>query len=237
MKIIQNHIATRQAEFSAHPFFANLDALNSVEEFLGVASDLAFWVMLFQDVLRINETRIKDSYLRKLAKHHRLEDSGHDKWFLEDVATQGNKCGINDLFDKKNTITRDAAYSIMAEVYNLHDERLRIVLLFTLESSGHIFFTKAAKFVDNNGYSDRLKYFSNTHLEVEKAHAMFEEEMERGFYSISLSVEERSAAIALVDKVYEAFNLMFDGLVEKIVQQNSLKTGTKAVTYNEAKIG
>lgn len=224
MKTVQDYIAKRQAEFSEHPFFTYLDNCANIEDFLAVSVDLAFWVMVFQDVLRLNESRVKDPYLRKLAKHHRIEDSGHDKWFLEDITNQStHKDTMSCLFQKRNSSTRDAAYAIMSEVFNLHDERLRIVLLFTLESTGHIFFAKTAKYVDTKGYTDRLKYFSESHLEVEKAHAIFEEEMERKFTEIPLSLEDRSAAIALVDRVYEAFILMFDGLVTQLIEAKASK--------------
>lgn len=218
MKTIQEHIAQKQAEFAKHPFFSYLENCASVEDFLQIAADLAFWVMVFQDVLRLNEERVKDPYFRKLARHHRIEDRGHEQWFLEDVASLRNKnrSTIRELFDKENTTTRDAAYAIVSEVFHIHDERLRVILLFTLESTGHIFFDRAAKFVDNNGYTERLKYFSNNHLEVEKAHAIFEEEMEKKFFSIVLSMEKRSEAKALVDRVYAAFTLMFDGLVKQL---------------------
>lgn len=241
MKTIQAYIAEKQSQFAEHPFFTYLDKCATIEDFLLVASDLAFWVMTFQDILRLNEERVKEPYLRKLAKHHRIEDRGHEQWFLQDIASlqtqEKNSCDISELFSKKNTSTRDAAYAIVSEVFHLYDERLRVIMLFTLESSGHIFFDRAAKFVDRNGYTNRLKYFSNNHLEVEMAHAIFEDEMERKFFSIELSAEKRSEAIALIDRVYDAFTLMFDGLVKQLDQSSIIAANTTITPFNAAKIG
>jgi hypothetical protein len=233
MKTIQSYIAEKQTQFALHPFFTHLEKCASIHDFLEVSADLAFWVMVFQDILRLNEERVKDPYLHKLAKHHRIEDRGHELWFLEDIENlrNKNKRDITGLFDKNNTSTRDAAYAILAEVFNLHDERLRVILLFTLESTGHIFFGKAADFVEKTGYTQRLKYFSNNHLEVEKAHAMFEESMEKEFFSIVLSVEKRAEALALVDSVYNAFSSMFDGLMKQI---NANKEQIKTVNISTA---
>jgi hypothetical protein len=217
MKHVQDHIADKQSQFAEHQFFKSMGRCESVPQFLEIVSDLSFWVMSFQDILRLNEERVKDPYLRRLAKHHRIEDRGHELWFLEDVSSlhQETKCDIRNLFHQKKTSIRDASYAIISEVFNTDDERLRIILLFTLESTGHIFFEKAAQFVQDNGYTDRLKYFSNHHLEVEKAHAIFEDAMEKEFLSMLLSAEKRSAALALIDRVYAAFTQMFDSLLEQ----------------------
>src|SRR5690606_33487722 len=115
------------------------------------------------------------------ARHHRLEDAGHEKWFLHDKKYIGKlshepACNKNDvawLYGKESQLTRDAAYSIMAEIYKADDEMLNIILLLTLESSGHVFFEKVVKQVKKTGQDKNLKYFSSSHLEVEMAHALF----------------------------------------------------------------
>ena len=148
-----------------------------------------------------------------------MEDSGHEKWFLHDkkylneLATGGDKDNVEWLYSKELQITRDAAYKILSEVYNLDDEILNVVLLLTLESSGHVFFEKVANQVKKVGGDEVLKYFSSSHLEVEMAHALFEEEMEKKLFETKLPIETRRKALKLVDRCYEAFFSMFDGLI------------------------
>ncbi|HEL8628416.1 TPA: hypothetical protein U0E97_002449, partial [Legionella pneumophila] len=85
--------------------------------------------------------------------------------------------------------------------------------LLTLESSGHVFFEKVVKQVKKTGEDKNLKYFSSSHLEVELAHALFEEEMERKVYSRRLPISTRREALRMVDRCYDAFSKMFDGLI------------------------
>lgn len=221
MKTIQAYIDSKQQEFMNHPFFDVLAQLNSLEEISYFVPELTFWAMTFQDILRLNEERVTDPYLKKVARHHRLEDAGHEKWFLHDKKYMGglssdkscNKDDVAWLYSKESQLTRDAAYSIMSEIYKIDDEILNIVLLLTLESSGHVFFEKVAKQVKKTGEDKNLKYFSSSHLEVELAHAIFEEEMERNLFARTVPVNIRREALKMIDRCYEAFNKMFDGLI------------------------
>lgn len=221
MKTIQAYIDSKQNEFMNHPFFKLLEGLDSLEEISYFVPELTFWAMTFQDILRINEERVQDPYLKKVARHHRLEDAGHEKWFLSDKKYMSElcndpACGRDDiawLYRKDSQIIRDAAYAIMAEIYKLDEEILNVALLLTLESSGHVFFEKVVNQVKKTGEDKNLKYFSSSHLEVEMAHAIFEEEMERKIFERKLSVSTRRKGLQMIDRCYAAFNKMFDGLI------------------------
>lgn len=221
MKTIQAYIDSKQNEFVNHPFFNILEELNSLEEINYFVPELTFWAMTFQDILRINEERVKDPYLKKVARHHRLEDAGHEKWFLSDKKyisefcndSSGTRDDVAWLYSKDSQLIRDAAYAIMAEIYKLDEEILNVALLLTLESSGHVFFEKVVKQVKKTGQDKNLKYFSSSHLEVEMAHALFEEEMEKKIFAIHLPISTRREALKMIDRCYDAFNKMFDGLV------------------------
>lgn len=221
MKTIQDYIDSKQQEFATHPFFEILEQFKSLEEFSYFVPELTFWAMTFQDILRINEERVKDPYLKKIARHHRLEDAGHEKWFLQDkkymeglnADSSRDTNDISWLYSKETQLTRDAAYAILAEIYKAEDEIINIVLLLVIESSGHVFFEKVAKQAKESGEDRNLKYFSTSHLEVEMAHALFEEEMEKSLFARKVPVNVRRDALKMVDRCYDAFNQMFDGLV------------------------
>src|SRR6185312_10890845 len=109
------------------------------------APRLAFWVMSFQDILRLNEQMVNDPVLKRIARHHRDEDLGHERWFLEDIAKlTGGPLTISALYGRASASTRDAAYQLITEVYRATDDRLRIVLVLVLESTGHVFFGRTA---------------------------------------------------------------------------------------------
>lgn len=223
MKTIKTYIKSKQDEFKQHEFFKKLEQMNDVDEFNGFVNHLAFWPMAFQDILRLNEDRMTDEYLGKVARHHRQEDTGHERWYISDInfldtTSHTKNYYFELLFNNEHTETRDASYAILSEVFKLTDDRLRVILLLTLESSGHIFFEKTAAKVRSTSaeLDSTLQYFSTHHLEVEQAHEVFEDAMEAELYSIILPEDVRREAINMIDRVYDAFSLMFNGLVDTI---------------------
>jgi hypothetical protein len=216
MKTVQAEIYTKQKEFANHPFFGILSRLSSLQELSYFIPELTFWVMVFQDILRLNEERVTDPDLKRIAHHHRLEDAGHEQWFLHDRNYVGDRNSNDEdigwLFGRETRSMRDPAYAILAEIYRGDSEWLNIALLFVMESSGHVFFERVAEQVRKTGEEHKLKYFSHSHLDVELAHALFDEEMERILYEAPLPETIRRDAIGLVNRCYDAFNKMFDGL-------------------------
>jgi hypothetical protein len=182
---------------------------------LSFAPDLTFWVMAFQDILRLNAKLTQDPTIRKIVRHHRAEDLGHERWFLDDLAAmQVPAPDVRWLFGERHSSTRDAAYALMSEVYRTTDDRMRLVLVKTLESAGHVFFGRIAAAVEKAGWTKMLKYFSFSHLEVEKNHEVFEEEISRTVSGIKLAPKARAEAKQLVDRCYAAFTAMFDAICE-----------------------
>lgn len=220
MKTIETYIESKQYEFMNHPFFKLIEQFDTLEKINYFVPELTFWAMTFQDILRLNEEKVKDPYLKNVAIHHRLEDAGHEKWFMHDKKYMhpnpeqvNENHDINWLFSQETQATRDAAYAIVSEIYKIEDENLNIALLLTLESSGHIFFEKVANQVKKTGENENLMYFSSNHLDVELAHSMFEDEMEKKMMERVLPVNVRREALKMIDRCYEAFDKMFDGLL------------------------
>lgn len=216
MKNIEQYIMYHQHQFTKHDFYKHLDEVDTIEEFAKFVPVLTFWVMTFQDILTFNTQNVTDPYLKRIARHHEIEDKNHNLWFLDDMNIIVNDSEDRDiawLFNETNSITRKAAYLLMAEGLKCSEDIFRIILLMTLESSGHIFFEKVADKIKELGYDDKLKYFSSYHLEVEKNHALFEEELEAELMSMQLTDEQRVKAITMIDNMYEAFVMMFDNLL------------------------
>jgi hypothetical protein len=213
VKAVLQYIRVRQSRFAEHAFFDELREDLPLEQALAFAPRLAYWVMSFQDVLRLNAQRVQDPELKQLMLRHRAEERGHDTWFFEDVALlMGRPLSVDELWNRSHQSTRDASHDLICEALRPLDDRLRVVLVLALESTSHAFFTRTAALTQTLGSDKRLKYFSNHHVEAEEQHEVFEAEMEKMLHGLELTPALRGEAVALVDRVYAAFHAMFDGL-------------------------
>jgi hypothetical protein len=165
------------------------------------APALHFWVMAFQDLLRINEAQVSDPTLRVIASRHRGDDAGHERWYLSDLEVLR---GPRDLDDRA---TRDASYALVAEVYRATTDAERIVLLLALEAAGHVFFQAI---VDRCSIPN-LRYFARSHFAVEQAHDLFNGKTRETLACLELG-DAAPAARQLVDRVFATFEAMFTGL-------------------------
>lgn len=227
MKRVGQYLAAKQHEIAAHPFFQRLERSRGSQRELAFASGLTFWVFVFQDVLRLNEARVTDPALARVARHHRAEDQGHDVWFLQDLALlDPTPRDVRWLFGPKHVEARDAAYALMSEVFRATNDHVRVALLLTLESAGHVFFERIAEHVHAAGMTDELRYFSRHHLAVEKDHAMFEEGA-RADLEVELPEAVQAEVLAMIDRAYLAFGQLFDSLEARLAHRSS---GTHAVS-------
>ncbi|MBK7829680.1 hypothetical protein [Nannocystis sp.] len=212
---IFGHLAMRQTSFEDHPFFVHLREHPPADWVSGFLPFIAFWVKAFQDLLGIIEDRVKDPEMRAIAVHIRQGDNGHDNWFVQDMALVGNPIpSFQEVFGPAHRSTRIASYALVAETFRVTDDRLLIVLLLALEAASYVFFTKMAEYLEHTGYPHELQYFGRRHLDAELEHGIVEAEMdnqvERSFAS---SPELRVEALALVDRIFDAFTGMFAGFV------------------------
>ncbi len=212
MKAVLQYISDRQSRFADHPFFDGFRQERPLEQVLAFAPRLAFWVMCFQDVLRLNAQRVEDPEFAVLMLRHRSEERDHDNWFFEDIARlRGTPLTLHEQWSRTHECTRDASYALISEVLRPMDDRLRMVLVLTLEATSHVFFTHASRLVQT---SDRgLKYFSDHHMRAEEQHEVFEEQMEAYLRAIELTPPLQEEAVALVDRLFAAFDAMFQGML------------------------
>ena len=142
MLIIQDHLKTNQTAFQNHSFFKDLKKQTKFLDAMAFAPKITFWVMAFQDILRLIPSRVQSKELRRIATHHKIEDAGHDKWFLEDISflERDKSYDIPWLFSKENAFVRDFVYNIISEALTISHDHLKITLILILESTCHIFF-------------------------------------------------------------------------------------------------
>ncbi len=224
MNDILNDIEARQAQFSTLPFFKFLEQGNRIEDANLFVSGLAFFILAFQDMLRINEAQITDPVLLPIAQHHRQEDLGHDIWFLHDIQKLDADCSAALLFSEKSVQTRDTSYAIAAEIYRASDDRIRLVIPLVLEAAGHIFFSRAYHFFNRAGYTDRLKYFSEEHFQAELDHEMFDQDINQRLQALHLTDELRQEAGDVVERIFTALIAMVSALNDQIEQTQLERT-------------
>lgn len=223
MRTIKAHIEKKQHEFDRHPVFERLRG-DDPALLARLAPRLTFWVMVFQDILRKNEQLVTDPALKRIARHHRAEDAGHDTWFWSDLAALGVAApSVTDVFDRSHEIARLASYALASEVYLAPNDPCRITLLLAIESAGHVFFEAVASHVERTRAPTEpaLKYFSRFHIEVEKKHALFEQKSDAYLSSLALPAAVREQATAMVDRCYRAFFAMFDDIERRLADATS----------------
>lgn len=210
MRVVKEQIAAWQEAFARHPFFDRLEAEPTEGPAFVFAPALMFWIMGFQDVLRLNEQFASDARVKRFAAQHREEDSDHWSWFLDDLTTLGvTNRDVTFLFGPGHRATRDATYSIMSEVYRVADDRLRVPLILSLESTAHVFFTRVARYAQRLGLRDQLRFFGDQHLEAEESHDFHTEEAEK-IDDMPLPDDLRIEGAMMVERIHRAFITMFD---------------------------
>lgn len=220
MKTVREYLAQKQMKFQEHAFFQELFVDASPEKLAYFAQKMTFWVMSFQDVLRLNSTRITHPLLYQVARTHQVEDSGHEKWFLNDLNRLG--CGapnVQTLYSQESAFVRCVSYALVSEVFRANNDFERIALLLSLESTAQVFFENITKFSKSIGYASVLEYFSYHHLDAEESHESFNEEMEAQVDNIELTLEQQKSIFELIDRVFASFTTMFDELYGTIQQR------------------
>jgi hypothetical protein len=176
MRRLKRVIAARQEELRQHRLFALVAASRSAAPLARMARALAWWPMVLPDVLRLNVARIQGAAARRWAAHHRVEDAGHERWFLGDLRALGMEApGIDELFGDGFQPIRDACYALVGEVRREQSDAERIALLLALESTGLVFLDQVAAAVERLCPHLPLRYFARFHLGVELDHELFTE--------------------------------------------------------------
>jgi len=203
----------------AHRFFHRLAGKEpDLRRAMSFAPAGTFWVMTFQDILRLNTELARDPAVAQILLQHRDEDSGHEQWFLEDLRTVfGDEItSIRWLFSDENRKVRDMSFALTAEVFRIEDDRLRMVFVEVLESAAGIFFGHISRFLQRSGHASRLKYLAGVHLDAEAGHEMHGDEHRRQLEEMVLAPELRVEAARMIERMFASFLRLADALAERM---------------------
>lgn len=217
MQKVLDYISERQAALSGHHLFGLMAAERPVEDLMPIIPAVAFWVMSFQDALRLNASRISDRDLLRVARHHLSEDAGHDVWYLSDLRQAvGAVPDLATVFADPHRVCREVSFGLLAETFLAVDDAERIALLLIFESTGQVFFPRVVDCFRRGGIEPVLRYFAQTHLDVEKGHEIAEEKMHRMLGGLTLTEPTTRRCLAAVDRCYDAFGVLFDTLADAV---------------------
>lgn len=216
MKRIEAQIARRSAQFDKHPIFQRFGSTGPLEDAVAFFPHITFFVMAFQDVLRLNQSAVKDPDLRWLAEHHREEDAGHEDWFLHDIEAFGVKPGVDWAFGPEHAPTRDTGYRLVAAALRATYDVSRISLVLALEATGESIFSRMPGYLERAGNTTQLKYFAKSHHEVERAHEIHEGRIREILNNIDLDEAQLAEATAVVDETFDAMTSMLDHIDRRL---------------------
>jgi hypothetical protein len=174
---------------------------HDVGDVQALARGLTFFVMAFQDVLRLTARQVRDPRLTGIARTHHAEDAGHEQWFLNDLRHLGVDVTVGYIFSSRHEISRDVGYALVSEVLQAQGDAERLAVVFALEAIGHLFFEPAIRLFEQR-QTRGLQYFARRHQQVEADHEMFEDDTEATLAAVTLTDAALARALGAVDRVF-----------------------------------
>jgi len=223
MKRVEAQIARRSKMFDRHAIFQRFGSTGPLGDAITFFPQITFFVMAFQDVLRINEMAVTDPKLRLIAQHHREEDAGHEGWFLHDTEAFGVKPAVEWAFGSEHATTRDTGYRLVSASLSATYDASRIALVLALEATGESIFSRMPGYLERAGNTAHLKYFAKSHHEVELAHEIHNGGIREILTSIELDDDQLAEAFKVVDITFDAMTSMLDHIDRRCFSQSSAR--------------
>ena len=210
------YIEHRSDQLRGHPFFTALRPEPDLKRAMAFAPSAMFWVLSFQDMIRMNAELTQDPSLRQFVEQHLAEDTGHEKWFLEDLEHVFGSAPtkIDWLFSSENYRIRKISFALASEVFRASDDRLRPIVIDALEAGADVCLKRIAQNLVESGHAGTLKYFAGMHLNAEASHAMHSEQHKP--QKLELPTHLREEAEALIDRMFEQFIALVDLMHERL---------------------
>lgn len=218
----QSAISQHQAELAQHSFFQHLSQQGSFEDIRAIAPRVAFFVMCFQDVIRLVPRLTTDPQLQNIGRVHEREDKGHDRWFLQDLERFGVACDVETLFADEHAAVRDIVYEQIADLMRAKSDWARLGLVLALEAAGTEFFSNIIGLLERTGRTQGLKYFARSHQRVEQSHEIHEEASESLLASLALSPEALAEVLSVIDRTFMTMSKLADDLLTHVTMQTNV---------------
>ena len=214
---VEATIADKSKAIARHDFLARLATGASSVELLGILPRFSFFVFGFQDVLRIAHARATHPELKDILRSMVEGDSGHDRWYLEDLRALGIELPLELVFSRELAVGRDVAYTLIASILEAKEDYSRLSLILCLEAVAREFFLRVPAFAKRAGISQGLRYFGGEHLLAEKAHEVFEDTAQQALARMVIPDHARLPVEHVIEKTFASMTLFADDLFEAML--------------------
>jgi DMATS type aromatic prenyltransferase len=216
MLTVQDAIHRAQLLLREHPFIQRLNHGADLAQVRSMTRALTFFVMSFQDVLRLSRMTIVDPALRAMAETHEREDHGHDQWFLHDAQRLGAASDLPTVFSSDHEAVRDVSYRLIAEVLTATDDTRRLAVVLCLEAAGAEFFHRVIGLLDRLGVAGDMRYFARSHQAVEESHEVFDSDAQLALASVQIPAGSLGAVLGSVERSFVAISRLADEMERRM---------------------
>jgi hypothetical protein len=224
MLAVDDAIQRARLELRNHAFIQRLQRGASMEQLRSMARGLTFFVMTFQDVLRLARATTTERVLRGIAETHEAEDRGHDQWFLHDARCLGSSCDVQEIFSVEHAVVRDLCYALISEVLCAPSDQQRLSVVLCLEAAGGEFFDRVITVLESIGASEGLRYFARSHQTIEENHDVFDVEAQQRLLSIPIPSDVLESVLRSVERVFLSMTRLADELERRMAAYDRVRS-------------
>lgn len=210
LRDLEGVIRPHMERLKRHAFLANLQGTSTLQQLQSTLPRIAFFTLVFQDILRLARRHCTDPAFRAVAQSLERGDQGHDQWYLKDLERIGARIDAGWLFSKEQEVSRDVAYGLVSLVTVAGQDSVRLAVLLSLEAMAAEFFQRISAVTRRLGMAD-LMYFGSAHVQAEKDHEVFTPEGE-GALSLVIPQVAVAEAKGAVDATFGLMSRYADDL-------------------------
>ena len=209
---VEAAIASRRNDFAKHGFLQAVEAGGTLDTFRAIAPRFAFFVLCFQDVLRLAYSESTDVSIRQICEVHAQEDHGHDRWYLQDLEQLRLPLDVAALFSAEYQTARDVAFGQVSSVIAARHDQTRLAVALSLEAIGAECFGRVIALLERVGAADGLRYFARRHQQIEQSHQVFEASANTAMAAIAVPAEDRDELVLAVNSTFEGMSILLSDL-------------------------
>jgi len=214
-----------QSEFC--DFLKNTDI--PAKQRLSFAPSMFYFVLGFRDMLTALTDESDTSEYQKIVNVHCVEDSTHWYWYLRDLKhlSKLNYVQYDGLVEEAHIIwapenwhIRNVVYEVMHSCKSVKSPFLRLVIIQVLEATFGAFNGGMSQLIGELDLYDDLNYYGKQHMCAEEDHSFDDwldlDPNDTKWKDLKISNEEREQGLAIIDRLFDAFENMFDTWLKNV---------------------
>jgi len=211
MRSILDAVDRVAADFAEHSFLVSLDYAASLERLRRFVPGLTFWVLAYQDVLRLHEEMARDPLVRRVATTLRQNERGDDATFLSDMHLLGSELDLRSAFGREHVHVRDGAYALTSELFRAETEHARLAVLLVVAAESAVLRAKLGRFAERIAYREPLRWIPRPRPGA-SGQRLWDLELQADLASVILPTRTRAEALRVVERSDAALRKIMDHL-------------------------